>query len=548
MAEFAMYLIKLFVQFLKGLIFLAQLGPRTMDAISRRSWSKAERIDNGTYEGSRSVQLAFDTHGNTMAVSNHHYSVWARHFTPIKGWGNSELIDHGRNMDDSFKKTRGSVSDLTISCDTQGNYLAVWCLNTGYNDVHGFIYETWSNHYTSGQGWGKAEIFDHGPSETSLVKIARDLQGNALAVWAHFSINCTTLWAKKYKPDTGWSNPNPIANISGDAKIMQLTFDTKGNALLLWHTKKEGKKTSGLFSVYIMYYSFTTGWDKAEIFSKVLNSYHMDTLKFAFDSVGNTIVVSSFKDSTDNENQVHIWAKRYDILTGWEKAIKIDPGINTSYSAYIGESESVQPQISFDSRDHAIVVWKQNRRNAQGGIWTNCYIPGKGWGKASAITTSDNEQSNHQLAVDPRGNAIAIWEQRNGLSASYHTADAGWSTPEHIYHYSGDEYKSLYPKIAFDPAGNAIAIWHQVFFYTTIWSLQYTPGKGWGKKISVNRDYSNTADQPLIFIDSAGLVHVAWEQQDNDSNNRHYWTSYLLESRRKGTDNQTLAPSKKTTA
>jgi len=531
MAELAMDIIKLLVHLVNGVIFLITLGPRLVDGLSRKVWSKAERIDSGTYNESHSVHLAFDGQGNALAVSNEYYNVYARCFTPGSGWGKPELIDHTRDSDDTSKEVRGRMNDPEAYFDDKGNALAVWDGETGYDDVKGFMHEAWCNPYSNGTGWGKAERFAHTPGESRPVKMSCDPLGNTIAVWTHFADNCSTLWAQTRAGNTKWSKPSAIAKCQGNATLMQVSFDTRGNALVLWRTDKEGKNPRGRFSVYLIYYSAATGWGKSNILSKVLDSYHMNTLKHAFDSKGNAIVVCSFLDSTDNEKQIHIWAKRYDINKGWEKAVKIDPGVISEYSGHV--SESVQPKIAFDNRDNAIVVWTQVNGNERGGIWTNRYTPGQGWGKASAITKTNNDQANHQLAVDTRGNAVVIWRQRNGLAASYYTVDVGWSTPEHLYPDIGNSYSSFDPKIVFDPEGNAIAIWwYRVFLYTIIQSIQYTPGKGWGKPIPVTRDYTNKANYPLISIDTQGIAHVVWGQRDNDSSHTHYWTSHLLKARK----------------
>ena len=532
MAELAMDIIKLLVHLVNGVIFLITLGPRLVDGLSRRVWSKAERIDSGTYTESNSVHLAYDGHGNALAVSNEYYNVYARYFTPGSGWGKPELIDHTRNAVDPEKEVRGNMDDPEAYFDSHGNAVAVWVGGTGYDDIKGYMHETWNNWYTTGIGWGKAERFKHTPGEHNPVKMARDTLGNTIAVWSHYADNRSTLLAQTRTASSEWCKPLAIAECHGNARPIQISFDTKGNALVFWRTDKEGKNARGRLSLYINHYSSVTGWGKANIISKVMDSYHMDTLAHAFDSKGNAIVVCSFMDSTDNEKQIHIWAKRYDTSKGWVKAVRIDPGVRSEYSGHV--SESVQPKIAFDLRDNAIVVWTQVNGNPQGGIWTNCYTPDQGWGKASAITKTDNEQSNHQLAVDARGNAVVIWRQRNGLAASYYSVDVGWSIPQHLYPNIGNSYSSYDPKIVFDPEGNAIAIWwHREFLYTIIQSIQYTPGKGWGKPIPVTRDYTNKAGYPKMSIDNQGIAHVVWEQRDNGSSHTHHWTSHLLKPRKK---------------
>ncbi len=202
MAEFAMLIIKMLVHLANGLIFLVQLGPRAMDALSRRMWSKAERIDSGSYLESHAVQLAFDSHGNAMAVSNEYRSVYARYFTPTTGWGKAEIIDNSRS-DSLNGNSPAGKNNPQITFDTHGNAHAVWIQDTGYDEIMGYMQETWSNRYNAGVGWGQAERFEHTPGETRPVKIACDTQGNALAVWAHIVNNSSTLWAKYFKPDTG---------------------------------------------------------------------------------------------------------------------------------------------------------------------------------------------------------------------------------------------------------------------------------------------------------------------------------------------------------
>lgn len=527
MAEIAMAIINMLARLLNGVAFIATLWPRTLDALSRRVWSKAERIDSGSHLESHAVRLAFDSHGNALALSNEYQTVWAKYFTPDAGWGKAEVIDSTRGSDNSGEFARSGKNHPQVSFDNHGNARAVWLEDTGYDDVLGYKHETWTNRYTRGAGWGMAERFEHTPGETRPVKITYDAQGNALAVWAHFTENRSTLWAKSSRPDTGWCNATPVANTSGDATIMQLTHIANGNALLLWRTDKAGNNPRGLYSVYASYYSATTGWGKTIIISKILNSYQMQTLRLAFDGNSNVIVVWSFEDATDSEKQIHIWAKRYDVTSGWEKTIKIDPGVTSHYSDHV--SESVQPEIAFDTRGNAIVVWTQVKENKRGGIWTNRYTFGKGWGAAMPITKVYGEQSRQQLAIDHRGNAIVVWSQKNGVGASYYTFDVGWGEPEQIYEHGRYGYDAFDPQVGFDAGGNATVVWwHSIALYTTIWSRQYNPGKGWTPLTPVTRDYTNKACDPLISFDHHGIAHVTWNQRDLDSSDVHFWTSRTL--------------------
>ena len=48
-------------------------------------------------------------------------------------------------------------------------------------------------------------------------------------------------------------------------------------------------------------------------------------------------------------------------------------------------------------------------------MWANRYLPGSGWGTAELIETEDlGDAEFPQIAVDPDGNAIAVWYQDDG--------------------------------------------------------------------------------------------------------------------------------------
>ena len=47
-------------------------------------------------------------------------------------------------------------------------------------------------------------------------------------------------------------------------------------------------------------------------------------------------------------------------------------------------------------------------------IWANRFVPGVGWGTAEPIETEAGSAFNPQVAVDPQGNATAVWSQDIG--------------------------------------------------------------------------------------------------------------------------------------
>jgi hypothetical protein len=78
------------------------------------------------------------------------------------------------------------------------------------------------------------------------------------------------------------------------------------------------------------------------------------------------------------------------------------------------------PQIAVDASGNAIAVWSQddgttfwfNYHCTRKNIWANRYVAGKGWGTAERLETDDRGNGiGPQIAVDAKGNAIAVWPQ-----------------------------------------------------------------------------------------------------------------------------------------
>ena len=88
----------------------------------------------------------------------------------------------------------------------------------------------------------------------------------------------------------------------------------------------------------------------------------------------------------------------------------------------------------------------------------------EGWGTAELIETDNSGTAvNPRIAIDTSGNAIAVWQQHDGerynIWASRYTTGTGWGTPEPIE--TDNSGSASNPQIAIDPAGNAIAVWQQ---------------------------------------------------------------------------------------
>ena len=93
-----------------------------------------------------------------------------------------------------------------------------------------------------------------------------------------------------------------------------------------------------------------------------------------------------------------------------------------------------------------------------------------GWDTAERIDTTNPERAGKpQVAVDPDGNAVAVWDQevwdpnessfRYDIYSARYLGGIGWTTPELIE--TDDTGNALDSQVGVDADGNAIAVWEQ---------------------------------------------------------------------------------------
>jgi len=87
-----------------------------------------------------------------------------------------------------------------------------------------------------------------------------------------------------------------------------------------------------------------------------------------------------------------------------------------------------------------------------------------GWAVAELIEVdSAGDASNSQVAVDPRGNAVAVWQQSDGgrtnILANRFASAEGWGIAELIE--TADAGDASDPRVTVDSNGRSIAVWLQ---------------------------------------------------------------------------------------
>jgi hypothetical protein len=184
----------------------------------------------------------------------------------------------------------------------------------------------------------------------------------------------------------------------------------------------------------------------------------------------------------------------------------------------IGEGDSnLYPEIAVDATGNVTAVW----REYDGIIQSSTKLFGGSW-----QTTPDNlsqpgqSAADAQIAVDPNGNATAVWVRDNGsgwvIQSSTKPFGGSWqTTPDNL---SQPSQRISYPQIAVDPNGNATAVWEMYNGSNLVIQSSTKPfGGSWQTTPDNLSQPGQDASHPQIAVDPNGNVTAVWARYDGSN-------------------------------
>jgi hypothetical protein len=215
-----------------------------------------------------------------------------------------------------------------------------------------------------------------------------------------------------------------------------------------------------------------------------------------------------------------IWTNWYVRGLGWGRGECIAPTEN---------GEATCPQIAMDATGDAIAVWQQSD-GVRTSIWAAQYLAGRGWGAAEPINANMPWSAfGASLAMDAGGNAVAVWEQSDGarltIWANRYVANTGWAGAQRID--ATNAGNAVFAQVALSAQGDAIAVWQQPDgAVLQIWASFYTAGLGWGAAQVIDSRNAGVASGVQAAMDADGNAWVVWEH--NDGAHTNIWAKHYL--------------------
>jgi hypothetical protein len=306
----------------------------------------------------------------------------------------------------------------TVALNDSGRAAVLWVHDIGRDRVVQATYRT-----------GPAERFPN-PSDLSAAvlevrshHIGLDAAGNAVAVWAERHGSDYDVAGEMRSVASGtWGAP-VVLSTSNVRAGPGLAVTPAGEAFAIWI---EGS------SVLLARGDLTGGvWDPPVTLSRNAGA----EADVAVNPVGDAVAVWGLGDR---------------------------PGIETAFRPAAGAWSASQPVtdvspfnagagpgVGFSANGTVVAVW------VGGGLLRSSVRSRDGsWSRPVEVGAADSAEP--RVAVDPRGDAIAVWQHRSRLLTAVRPAAVGaWQRPEQL---SGAEASA--PRLALDAAGNGVVVWN----------------------------------------------------------------------------------------
>jgi len=401
----------------------------------------------------RDPDVAVDVNGRAIVV-------WSQQLS-----GTYNIIARGPASETPVSISGGAENsgEPRIATDGSGNAIVVWTQCVGSSSTT----RIWTARYASGSGWGAPmQLSTNASGFASGPKVASDSAGNAIAVWSELNTavnpNHADVFFSRYTKATGlWSSPAMLTNGTNNAHNPHIALNAGGDGLAVWtQDQGNGSVSNDYFDVWGLAYSASGGWGGT---ATKLNSipgnrphYMYDQIAVALDAGGNGMAVWVQADLSLNEiYPFHIWAGKYTAGAGWGTAVVISNNV---------AGDCYGPDIAMDASGNAIAVWEQQDGVSTAFAAANRFSGGA-WGTSGGISDGTGPVLDVHIKTDSAGNARAVWYQpQTGLTAirsNAYTAGSGWGSATLVSTLPGVDGYMIYPvpRIGMNSAGASFTIW-----------------------------------------------------------------------------------------
>lgn len=327
------------------------------------------------------------------------------------------------------------VSDLgedtrtpQIGIDNFGNGIAIWKKSTAPEAIQ-------AAPITS--GGVILAITDLSTDIVGAPQIAVNADGNAVAVWDELVGSDFRIQAATFN-GLVWVNSGAISVAGQNAASAQIAINSTGEATAVW------KRFNG--SVQVIQAAFYDGitWSSPVDLSD--DSVDGDDPQVAMDGNGNAVAIWSWFNGT------------HEIAQG-----STFNGSTWSAPQNLSGTGNVENlNLAINSSGYAIAAWVKESTNfivesatLINGIWSAPFI----------VSTLGEDTFNPKIAIDPVGNAVAVWVVDNGVVQAIKASTLPFGAvewTESVFLSVLEDGDSTKPDVGIDANGDTVAVWKKL--------------------------------------------------------------------------------------
>lgn len=392
------------------------------------------------------------------------------------------------------------ASSPVVAVNATGYAIAVW------SEFNGENVKIRSAVRHSEAGWSTATDLSVSGEDAYSPSVAMNASGNTIVAWEAYDGLSSKINVKLRTFGGSWSEVITISDPWVNSFNAKVTIDNIGNAVVIW----ESYDTENI-SIQAVRRTYFGVWGNPE------------TISTRTDYAFQPDVVSS-----SNGNVVAIWTA-YDGVHLYTESASLVNGFWTD-PEYLSDSffDAINPQITISASGDALAVWS-GFDGSNFTIQASIKFADNDWSPSMVLSAPGQDAYYPQAAMDAAGNAVAVWSRNNGsnfviqgsslyinYSASSHSIF--WTDPTDL---SGLSEDAANPRVAVDPSGNAAAVWTRLNGANFVLQASELPfGCSWTSPVDIS-DTTLEAISPNLVIDAKGNTLVVWAE---------YYSNFVIQS------------------
>ena len=179
-------------------------------------------------------------------------------------------------------------------------------------------------------------------------------------------------------------------------------------------------------------------------------------------------------------------------------------------------NDAKEPQLALDPAGDATAVWRRRLAGSEFIVQSAERPAGGGWQPPVDLSATGHNAEAPQVAVDPQDEAVAVWAGGKGtqigaVQVASRPLGGAWAPPVAL---PAPGTLAEEPQVGIDPAGDAVALWASANATPTVIFAARRPAAGaWGPggPISV---IGSSAREPQLAFDSGGDALALWARDD----------------------------------